>query len=110
MTPEKAFLVRAFVEHCKEEKENDRLEAALPVVTQIAFYIQESFNALQDLGSTGMDVEEEHQEREEGLELTLGELLRVAAHLDYSDEIGRRKMDTLTCRFCKIALLQSLMP
>ena len=48
LTPETAFLVRVFVEHCKDTKEEARLEAALPVVTAMAFRIQEAYNGLMD--------------------------------------------------------------
>ena len=37
MTPEKAFLARIFVDYCVSQKDDRRLEAALPVVTALAF-------------------------------------------------------------------------
>ncbi|KAF9532366.1 nuclear condensing complex subunit [Crepidotus variabilis] len=103
MTPEKAFLARVFVDHCIEENEIAKLETALPVVTQMAFILQDSYNALQELDPpethTHLSDDEQIQKEEEytAKELILAEILRLAANLDYSDEIGRRKMDMLTC-------------
>ena len=102
LTPETAFLVRVFVEHCKDTKEEARLEAALPVVTAMAFRIQEAYNGL--MGSLRTveeeklmrDFDEQEQTKvDEELhekEFIIGEMLKLAVNLDYSDEIGRRKM------------------
>jgi hypothetical protein len=81
-----------------------RLESAsLPVVT--AFHIQEAYNALlvilQDIETKLLRASLVQEEQEEGedseeldakREIILGELLRIALKLDYSDEIGRRKV------------------
>ncbi|KAJ7032450.1 nuclear condensing complex subunit [Mycena alexandri] len=92
----------------------ERLEAAsLPVVTAFAFHVQEAYNALLvaledaevvrtlalSAGPRGLDNEDEDDEAEEELakrEVVLGELLRMAVKLDYGDEIGRRKVYTVT--------------
>ncbi|KAJ7259477.1 hypothetical protein B0H12DRAFT_1278399, partial [Mycena haematopus] len=106
LTPESAVLTRTFLEACLADKREDRLEsAALPVVTAFAFHMQEAYNhllsALHDAevarnlsGSDKVseDVEEELAKRE----VVLGELLRMAVKLDYMDEIGRRKVYTVT--------------
>jgi condensin complex subunit 3 len=81
------------------------LEGALiPVVTAIAFYIQEAYNVLVDLLQeeeeaklAGEECEEDEarEKRDEDLighGFILGELLKIAVPLDYSDEIGRRKV------------------
>jgi condensin complex subunit 3 len=91
LTPEKAFLIRVFVDHCVSTKENNRLEKVLPVVTAHAFRIQEAYNTLLDVldgAETGGDDEavDEH-------EFILAELLRIALNLDYADEIGRRRLE-----------------
>ncbi|KDR81425.1 hypothetical protein GALMADRAFT_239313 [Galerina marginata CBS 339.88] len=99
LTPEKAFLARVFVEHCKNNKDEARLEATLPVVTVIAFRIQEAYNSLDDLSILpGSDNDDERNQREDARiakELVISELLKLAIHLDYSDEIGRRKTSQL---------------
>ena len=92
------------MEHCVSTGNEARLESAsLPVVTAFAFHIQEAYNALlvvlQDIETAKLlraGLEQELQEEEEldeelaKREVILGELLRIALKLDYSDEIGRR--------------------
>ncbi|PFH49328.1 hypothetical protein AMATHDRAFT_147847 [Amanita thiersii Skay4041] len=112
LSPEKAFLARVFVDHCCATKNTARLEATLPVVTALAFRIQEAYN---DLGERMRVLDEERLfRRAEGIfshklidgtidlareddetverEYMIGEMLKLAVNLDYSDEIGRRKM------------------
>ncbi|KAJ7185293.1 nuclear condensing complex subunit [Mycena filopes] len=118
LTPESVVLARAFLEHClgRADPGEERLEAAaLPVVTAFAFHVQEAYNALLvaledaevvrtltlSAGPRGLDDtnEDEDEEAEEELakrEVVLGELLRMAVKLDYGDEIGRRKVYTVT--------------
>ncbi|KAJ7844433.1 nuclear condensing complex subunit [Mycena olivaceomarginata] len=92
---EKAFLVRVFVDHCKEDKgrgEQKIESGGIPVVTSCAFRIQHGYNALVTLD------EAVHQDDDGAYEdnvFILGELLKLAVNLDYSDEIGRRKMFAL---------------
>lgn len=103
LTPEKTFLVRVFVDQCVAAKNEARLEATLPVVTAMAFRIQERYNDLMvliqdemDEGPTRLEEREEDRIRREeermSQEFTLTELLKLAVNLDYADEIGRRKM------------------
>ena len=107
LTSESVVLARVFVEHCVSTENEARLESAsLPVVTSFAFHIQEAYNTLlvvlQDIETAKLlraGLEQEGQEKEEELEeelakreIILGELIRMALKLDYSDEIGRRKV------------------
>jgi condensin complex subunit 3 len=107
LTSESVVLARVFVEHCVSTENEARLESAsLPVVTSFAFHIQEAYNTLlvvlQDIETAKLlraGLEQEEQDKEEELEeelakqeIILGELIRVALKLDYSDEIGRRKV------------------
>jgi len=103
LTPERTFLARVFVDQCVAAKNNTRLEATLPVVTAMAFRIQERYNDLMvliqdemDEGPTRLDEREEDRIRREeermSQEFILTELLKLAVNLDYADEIGRRKM------------------
>ncbi|KAJ7917694.1 nuclear condensing complex subunit [Mycena leptocephala] len=106
LTPESAVLARVFLERCLVQAREDRLESAsLPVVTAFAFHMQEAYNqllaalddgevarALSGEDEVTDDVEEELAKRE----VVLGELLRMAVKLDYMDEIGRRKVYTVT--------------
>lgn len=103
LTPERTFLARVFVDQCVAARNNTRLEATLPVVTAMAFRIQERYNDLMvliqgemDEGPTRFDEREEDRIRREeermSQEFILTELLKLAVNLDYADEIGRRKM------------------
>ncbi|THH30647.1 hypothetical protein EUX98_g3519 [Antrodiella citrinella] len=106
LTPESALLARAFIEHSDSaHTQESRLEAAaLPVVTAFAFYVQEACNAIFDSMETleearfADDADKEDEEFEK-LEadlvdrvFILSEVLKIAAKLDYTDEIGRRKV------------------
>jgi condensin complex subunit 3 len=111
LTPEKAFLARAFTDFCVKQKNEARIEAALPVVTALAFRIQTSFNALidhvkqQDLSHNGgeeynpFEVNPERDANWEAeqldLEFIVDQLFRIAVNMDYGDEVGRRKMFVL---------------
>ncbi len=92
MTPEKAFLVRVFVDHCVSTKENARLEKVLPVVTAHAFRIQEAYNSLLDSLAAAEEASGD-DEATDDREFILAELLRLALNLDYADEIGRRRLE-----------------
>ncbi|KAI0824958.1 nuclear condensing complex subunit [Trametes gibbosa] len=106
ITPERAFLARVFIEKCIAKTDAHRLDATLPITTLAAFRIQDAYNALvehveEDAARAlaaefaGAEDEDERARREEARldqEFAIGELLRLALHLDYGDEIGRRKM------------------
>ncbi|KAF8524376.1 nuclear condensing complex subunit [Hysterangium stoloniferum] len=102
LTPEKAFLVRIFVEHCISTKDESRLESSLPVVTALAFKIQSAYNDLleqiqvyEEAKIQGEFTEEEQEANEDARadqEFVIAEMLKLAVNLDYADEIGRRKM------------------
>lgn len=64
-----------------------RLEDSIPVVTALAFRIQEEYNKLVQAINEGAD-DANLMERT----FIVGELLKLAVNLDYADEIGRRKM------------------
>ncbi|CAG8487553.1 10782_t:CDS:10 [Ambispora gerdemannii] len=83
LTVEKAFLVRIFSEFCKED--NGRFDEIMPEVTRLAFYIQKYNNCINDSS----------EEDQVNYEFIVGQLLTIAGILDYSDEVGRRKMFTL---------------
>ena len=101
LTLGKSFLVRVFVDYCKSAKQEARLEQVLPVVTAVAFQVQDTYNqlagfldkfnayrALEDVDEKELQkLEEEKHSRE----FVLAELLKLAVYLDYSDETGRRK-------------------
>lgn len=102
-------MARVFVDHCKATKDDARLEAALPVVTAMAFRIQEAYNELIEDARTEeeeriiRDLSDEERNTIEDSradkEFIIGEMLQLAVNLDYSDEIGRRKMFQLVREF-----------
>ena len=92
MTPEKAFLVRVFVDHCVSIKESARLERVLPVVTAHAFRIQDAYNSLLDSLAAAEEAVGDDEVADDR-EFILAELLRLALNLDYADEIGRRRLE-----------------
>ena len=80
------------------------MESSLPVVTALAFRIQNQYNSLLELlqenqqendeGAPDEEMEEK-EERRVNKEFILAQLLKLAVNLDYADEIGRRKMFAL---------------
>ncbi|KAG8843652.1 hypothetical protein FRB96_003876 [Tulasnella sp. 330] len=103
LTPEKAFLARVLVDHCIAEKNEARLEAVLPVVTALAFRIQHYYNVMVELAKQfeaeedeeDADGRAEKEEQHSSMVLIIAQMLKIAVNLDYSDEIGRRKMFAL---------------
>ncbi|KAJ9110074.1 hypothetical protein QFC19_001745 [Naganishia cerealis] len=94
LTPEKAFLSRVFMEHCIAKKDEARLERVLPVVTAMAFKLQEEYNLLEEITpSDELEMQQEDLPAEYvDRTFVVSELCKMAVNLDYSDEIGRRKM------------------
>jgi condensin complex subunit 3 len=102
-----------FTDYCVKQKNEARLEAALPEVTALAFYIQSSYNRLIEQVKAREAEDEENanpfdtsnrRDRDQDasweaeqldLEFVVGELFRIAVSVDYGDEIGRRKMFSL---------------
>jgi condensin complex subunit 3 len=70
-------------------QDDARLEESIPVVTSLAFRIQDEFNKLV---SAVNDEDSGESNDANELAFVVGELLRLAVNLDYADEIGRRKM------------------
>lgn len=71
-------------------KDEASLDRALPVVTTIAFRIQDTFNSLIEEIDLDEDLDTQETTQTPNI-IIVSELLRLAVHLDYSDEIGRRK-------------------
>ncbi|KAH8989792.1 nuclear condensing complex subunit [Lactarius hatsudake] len=94
LTPEKAFLVRVFVDHCVSTKETTRLEMVLPV---------EAYNTLLDVLDEAEGTGEDDEAIDEH-EFILAELLRLA--FDYANEIGRRRLE----QFVRHMLSQEALP
>lgn len=101
LSAESAFLARSFNEFCKAEgnsrKYESLVEEKMPEVTRLAFYLERYLNALieshKKIQANEMDEDGEDLTVEQ--EFIVEQLLHIALSLDYSDEVGRRKMFTL---------------
>lgn len=101
LSAESAFLARSYNEFCRNEgngKYERLIEEKLPEVTKLAFYLErymqvmiEAIKRVQQQEADGDGEEEDTVEQE----FIVEQLLHVAMTLDYSDEVGRRKMFTL---------------
>lgn len=94
LSPQKAIVAQAFAEHCKSlgAPGEKRMEEVMPLVTELAFRIQASWgNLLQQLELT-CDGEQSDASSLPAYQTIVQSLLYVSMHVDYGDEIGRRKM------------------
>lgn len=126
VTPESMFIARIFTVYCHEHELEARLEAAgVPVVTALAFYLQESCNdlldAIEELEDARAEAdsraegaapeEEEAMERKEDVvterAFVVAEMLRLTALCDFSDEIGRRKAFAVVRECCQLFSLRA---
>lgn len=100
LSAESAFLARSFNEFCRADgnrKYESLVEEKLPEVTKLAFYLERYLNVLIDtlkrVAESGMNEDDEDATVEQ--EFIVEQILHIALSLDYSDEVGRRKMFTL---------------
>ena len=95
LCPESVFMVRSFNDFCQQDPASRTLcEEKMPEVTRVGFYLQRYTNALleniksaAELGGGDEDTVEQ--------EFIVEQLLHIAQSLDYTDEVGRRKMFSL---------------
>ena len=98
LTSESVFLVRTLNDFCRTNNDErfDYIEEKMPEVTRLGFYIQRYTNSLVD---RLREAEAAGQDGNEGdsveQEFIVEQLLHMALTLDYSDEVGRRKMFSL---------------
>ncbi|KAK5997426.1 Condensin complex subunit 3 [Cladobotryum mycophilum] len=100
LSAESVFMARSFNDFCRKE-DNGRFESLveekLPEVTKLAFYLERYLkvlvDSLQKVAQNNAEEEEEADTVEQ--EFIIEQLLHIALTLDYSDEVGRRKMFTL---------------
>lgn len=109
LNPECAFMARSFNDYCRQQankKYEMSVEEKMPEVTKLAFFLQRYTNILVDVlrrNSTRYDGDEEEDPVER--EFIVEQLLHIAKTLDYSDEVGRRKMFALLRETLAIAEL-----
>ena len=110
LTPESVFLARSFNDFCKQDGEA-KLEALaeekMPEVTKLAFILQryadDLVNSLRHNDANGASEGEGEDTVEQ--EFIVEQLIHIAKSLDYSDEVGRRKMFSLMRETLAIAEL-----
>ena len=98
LSAESAFMVRSFNTFCRNEgngKYERVLEEKLPEVTKLAFYLERYLQALVEAAKAVAEQGEDEEEDTVEQEFIVEQLLHIAMTLDYSDEVGRRKMWTL---------------
>ncbi|KAL8922423.1 MAG: hypothetical protein Q9208_005145 [Pyrenodesmia sp. 3 TL-2023] len=99
LTPESVFVARSFNDFCKDG-EVSRLESMaedkMPEVTRLAVFLQQYTNDLINcIRYNNAMSEGEEEENSAEREFIVEQLLHIAKLLDYTDEIGRRRMFSL---------------
>ncbi len=106
LSAESVFVARTFNDFCRNEgdgKFESLVEEKLPEVTKVAFYLERYIKVLIDAvkraeeeqAAKEDDDEEDDEEDTAEQEFIVEQLLHVVLTLDYSDEVGRRKMFAL---------------
>lgn len=99
LSAESVFLARSLNDFCRQEgdgKYEALIEEKMPEVTKLGFFIQRYANDLvARLRQINTIAEEEGEEDTVEQEFIVEQLLHIAQTLDYSDEVGRRKMFAL---------------
>ena len=95
LTTESAFMARTFIDYCQyNPSEQQKFEEKMPEVTRLGFYIQKYLNTLLEaIRATNEESGTDEEQAEH--EFILEQLLYISQKLDYTDEIGRRKMFSL---------------
>jgi condensin complex subunit 3 len=101
LTAESVFIARSFNDFFRSEgngKFEGLIEEKMPEVTKLAFYLQRYITVLIEALKRIVTQEVAEDEEEEDTveqEFIVEQLLHIAQTLDYSDEVGRRKMFAL---------------
>ena len=101
LSAESVFMARSYNDFCRNEgdgKYEHLVEEKMPEVTKLAFYLERYNKALIDtlrrIANADMAEDDEEEDTVEQ-EFIVEQLLHIALTLDYSDEVGRRKMFAL---------------
>lgn len=108
LTPESAFMARSmndFYRGQDEAKYEAVVEEKMPEVTKLAFFLERYANNLVQILQRNYANGEEDAEETVEQEFIVEQLLHIAKTLDYSDEVGRRKMFALLREILAIAEL-----
>ena len=108
LTAESVFMARTFNDYCRQEdqgKNEALIEEKMPEVTKLAFILQRYVNDLVECLQRNNESDENNQEDTVEREFVVEQLLHIATTLDYSDEVGRRKMFALSRELSAVAEL-----
>lgn len=109
LTAESVFMARSFNDFCRQKGEGKYealVEEKMPEVTKLAFFLQRYMNDLVErLRRIKAAVEGEEDDDTVESEFIVEQLLHIAQSLDYTDEVGRRKMFALLRETLAIAEL-----
>lgn len=97
LTPESAFMARTFNDYCRSDsKYHELVEEKMPEVTRLGFHLQKHMNVLSAKVKTASEAgTDETMALQTEQEFIVEQLLYIVQTLDYTDEIGRRKMFSL---------------
>ncbi|KAB5558393.1 condensin subunit Cnd3 [Coniochaeta sp. 2T2.1] len=100
LSAESVFVARSFNNFCRSEgngKHESLVEEKLPEVTKVAFYLERYIKVLIDAVKRIAETDADESEAEDTVEqeFIVEQLLHIVLTLDYSDEVGRRKMFSL---------------
>lgn len=99
LSAESVFMARSFNDFCRLEGDGkylNLLEEKLPEVTKLAFFLERYLHVLTAAVKRVAEADNEDEEEDTvEQEFIVEQLLQIALTLDYSDEVGRRKMFTL---------------
>ncbi|KEF57874.1 uncharacterized protein A1O9_05795 [Exophiala aquamarina CBS 119918] len=97
LTPESAFMARTFNDYCQQDSNYyAMIEEKMPEVTRLGFHLQKHINELSSRVQTANESDSDDKIAEQAeQEFIVEQLLHIAQNLDYTDEIGRRKMFSL---------------
>lgn len=99
LTPESVFVARSFNDFCKDggvSRLESMAEDKMPEVTRLAVFLQRYTNDLINcIRYNNAMSEGEEEENSAEREFIVEQLLHIAKLLDYTDEIGRRRMFSL---------------
>lgn len=98
LTGESAFLVRSFNDFCRVENEGkyDSLaDDKMPEVTAMAYFLGKYITNLLERKKISKESGDANDDDAVEHEFVVEQLLHIAITLDYSDEVGRRKMFSL---------------
>lgn len=99
ISAEKVFMARSFNDFCRSRGSGQYealVEEKMPEVTKLAIFLQRSINSLIESIRGANEVGEgEEEDLIIEQEFIAEQLLHIAQSLDYSDEVGRRKMFAL---------------